>query len=597
MKKKGFSLTEIIITITIIGILALLGLNYVKRNAIRYNPLFYYSAYDALTKGFSDAVANDVPLTGVGLCNHFLTIWNIDSANSYCDPIAMVNSSDLKMIKKEPGILLTIKLNIQNVIADKKVVVDRFLTKMFDKTASPVYAGDYIGDMPGFESAGTTYPSGCGPCPCPPEGRGNDNHGGVANPLYQYCGFASGCRTEATLNADQWGNHEVAFPCNSTPNQCSNSQVWVESLGQCCNPCGENQVRSTTSCECISTCTYKRFINSLSSTYDISSFINTCHNTISYWADLTLENYCNCYNYRNTQNINTFVNYCGTVERWNDICAAGFDTCNCPSPRGFSQNGNYESDLSNAKFLLQCGHLGNTAWWVNYWNTTYQTACVSPYACNCDGYNSAVAANDIDTFINFCQNTAESWATQCQPEPSLPPETLVGSIMTQYGLKFEFYSSTSFVIGQNAEGQDIYSTYFTIKVSKPNSNLADVYFLVYPGTKEIIPISNQIADNKKILPTYLTSDANNFKNQPVTHYTTYRSAKCEKDTVDPSSQQALTPLSLAAYNHYVTTNNLTGTLPANYCDNTESINWIDSSAEQAPRSSMTLKTDSPKGLK
>ena len=98
MKKKGFTLTEIIITITIIGILSLLGLNYVKRNVTRYDSLFYYQAYDALTKGFADAVANNVSLTGAGLCNYLLTVWNItDKENSSCSEVAMINYSDLKL--------------------------------------------------------------------------------------------------------------------------------------------------------------------------------------------------------------------------------------------------------------------------------------------------------------------------------------------------------------------------------------------------------------------------------------------------------------------------------------------------------------------
>ena len=84
MRKKGFSFAEMMLALTIIGVISVLGYNYVKKKIENYDKLFYYTIYKTLTDGFADAIYNNKSLDNQGLCEHFSQIFSIQSSS--CSP-------------------------------------------------------------------------------------------------------------------------------------------------------------------------------------------------------------------------------------------------------------------------------------------------------------------------------------------------------------------------------------------------------------------------------------------------------------------------------------------------------------------------------
>ena len=404
--KKGFSLTEIIITITIIGILSLLGLNYVKKNVTRYDSLFYYQAYEALTKGFADAVANDVTLDGEHLCNYFLNIWNIDVAHSYCGA-------------QEVAIINPTKTGLLNHIAK---------------------AGSYI-----FNNF-------------------------LMTPVYGYLNWGEIATQPGYLG--HWQNGEYHFDSDE--------------------PCPPGQIMGQQG-NCIKDCEFP-------------------------------------------------------YKHWD------------------SSMGQCKAECSCAAYLYYDNHGLSEIW-----------------------------SQDCGSVPTGCGPTTPCWVTNTCPY-YLPK---VGSILVQNGLMFDFYSNINFTAYEDTENEanSLNLTYSVITVSKPdNENITPIYFLIYPENKELFPISSEIIDNKNLLPTYLISDHNGRQNKPVTNYVSYRTAKCEKETKIPGTNNYILPHSHMAYAHFVDISNLNN-YSQNYCSGAESINWLVPGAVTAPRESLELMTDIPKEIK
>ena len=484
--------------------------------------MFYYQAYDALTKGFADAVANNVSLTGAGLCNYLLTVWNItDKENSSCSEVAMINYSDLKLLKpSEQNVFVKFKSDFINVIADKKVIFDNILEKIIYNFSMPAFA---VGQQGSGNNEG--FLEGCQKCPCWEDFSTNigapepqPGEAGYAPYLYQYCDNPVGQQYGCIVN--WWFD---SFACTATlcyPEHdnysCSPTMEYDNLAGRCCPICN-NGYRIPGTCECVDR--------------------------------------CSCYVYRNS----------------------------------------VQSGIVS-EFYSECGH--NNAQGIPWENACPQN---NNDNCTCDFYYHAKELQILGIFTNACgtQNSEGiPWGNVCND--GSPVTYVVGTIYTTNGLKFEFMSDVSFVLTKDENGDDVNSTYFTIKVSKPGSNLADIYFLVYPESKELIPVSPQMIDNRNILPTYLTSDFNNEKNGPVTDYTTYRTARCEKTTKIPSGSNNFTtviPPAHTAYADFVTSNNMASMYNINYCSGAGNISWKSLTYRNAPRSSLTLKTDSPKAIR
>jgi len=570
MKKKGFTLTEIIVTITIIGILALLGLNYVKKNVNRYDPLFYYQAYDALTKGFADAVAHNVTLDGEGLCNYFLTIWNVDEANSFCGPgEAVTDPGDVSFLNpNEFKIKYASKFNfnILKNIADSILALDKMIVG--SAFASSV-------DLTG---------------PCPPNLAQQLNEG---NTMAQE-GMQYGCSYTIDNNGNTvWQPSLIDNPQVYThPIECDQYSHFVEP-----DKCLPN-------CNCLS---YNHYIGiggdfattfySYCSHYQHCSYQNTdvqwstyCSNQCCQNAHLCANYSCDCDGFNLAQaqsNMSRFYNLCGhNLQYWIVQCAT-ISSCNCTDFKSAVAQGTVSA------FISACGHD------LQYW----ENKCPDEPTpnCDCSGYSAAVAQGTVASYLSSCGNNAEYWENLCGEEPPpVPEETdeLIGIIKTQYGLIFEFYSNITFTLGQDASGNDVNLTYFKIKVSKQgNDTLMPVYFIVYPATQELFPASPELVDNKTVLPAFLSSDFNNHKNSPVTKYTTYRSARCEKETKDPVSNNYIIPPSHAAYTHFVNANNLSSLYLTDYCSDNNHIIWLDNEAKNAPRSSLEVKTAPPNGMR
>ena len=293
MKKKGFTLTEIIITITIIGILSLLGLNYVKRNIPRYDPLYYYRAYDALEKGFADAVANEVPLTSQDFCSHLLTIWNVDLTRSSCNlEVAMIKPSGSDFFN-------SLKFNASKYIARKEFILRKYSEKLFDKLALPVYASFLHGEEP-------PQNDNCTPCPC----WDPNEHNGQMNPPVQEVDYYAHCMNPEGCTFYDWLDQHYVFPCappDPPDHDCGSGYFWSTVLDHCVIICPPPLVA----------------IGYYSCSIPDNGYECTC------------DSYRNVINSNSQQIINEFINHCGNLEWWEDDCyvdPCATDVTLCPPP-------------------------------------------------------------------------------------------------------------------------------------------------------------------------------------------------------------------------------------------------------------------------
>jgi len=212
--------------------------------------------------------------------------------------------------------------------------------------------------------------------------------------------------------------------------------------------------------------------------------------------------------------------------------------------------------------------------------------------------NDLIHMYPAEGFPELCENSSSGSGSGNgngggldQPEQvSLNDLSAVGSIKTRSGLQFDFYPETVFY--QDDETNETYS-YYVIKAEFPNRNLAPAYFLVYSRDQEILPITPFLIDNKNLLPTYIVTDYQDFKNNAVTGFINYRSAKCDKD----EETNDFIPGSHVAYSSFVGTNELEGNYPSLYCSQAQQVEWLDSGAADAPKKSLTIKTSRPAFLK
>lgn len=464
--KKGFTLTEVLIALTIVGLLSLLGLNYVKRNVSNYDKLFYYSSYEALNQGFADAIANNTNLTSTSFCNYLLNVWNIDTANSSCNSVNAsreANTQRAAEIKQASN-----AVQFMTMYKEKTPKLFSIIDRLFNKISLPVYA---VGQGGGpCEGVWTGWPEGCdmqfnldGSVSYFPR---SPNHGYIivednsCTPPFTY------------INNPSWG-----------PGGCYYSTY--------CQNCAHSQ-------------------------YFYSQHITNCELECNPTPPPTT---CN-----EGMHWNTTVGKCIYDGEW-DPCEKCFE--DDPSLYGFTEE-------------------------------------------TCNTYIDGTLCEELSTEI-----------TQSLTE--------VGHIKTKNGIVFKFYSDLTY------STLELNVNYFAIKAELPK-NSENAYFLVFPSTKELFPITPEMIDNEKLLPTYIISDYQNYKNTPITDFTTYRSARCTVVTERPPSRILIVPISHNIYSNFLSIAGLTD-YPSSYCSGTKTINWIDSSAYNVPRNSVTIKTERPKGMK
>ena len=490
MRKKGFSLTEVLIALTIVGILSLLGLNYIKRNASNYDKLFYYSAYEALTQGFADAIANNNSLTSTGFCNYLLTIWNVDTSKSTCNSMSASRAATMERFSKTQNIGNS--LNFSTMYKNKLEKIYKMIAELFNKTSLPAYA---------VYNQNENCPS----CPCPAPGQNVD----PSNSWYAWCGNTTGCQ------CDNWlGNmsctpcqpsHGYAVPLSQAPNQVDPN---IPPVSSCTPPLVRNSSWG-------SGCYYPDF----------------CQNCIE-----------------------------GT-SFYNQHQSGCIMECNPAPPPNTCDTGMHWDNITG-----QCIYDGD-------WDPCEQCLEDNP---SLYGFT----ADACETYLN---------GTLCNEPTATQSLVEVGHITTKNGITFRFYSELTYSL------DDFNMNYFAIKAELPK-NPNDAYFLVVPETKELFPITPDMIDDEKLLPTYLTSDYQNYKNTPITDLTTYRSARCTVETIRPPLAILIIPFSHNAYSEFI---NIAGldSYPTSYCTGTKVINWIDSNAYTVPRNTVTIKTRRPKGMK
>lgn len=523
--KKGFSLTEIIITITIIGILALLGLNYVKRNATKYYPLYYYSAYETLMNVFADAVANNVNLTGVDLCNHMLTIANIDPNNSSCGTA----NNETSMIHLNEYIYYS-------------AMLDRIFGNFLISPAFAAGVGMDNGSLPGFSHGLTTmecneylndlnhvptgvWVTGCDQIPEGGTGITGSNGGGGAN--YSPCDhcYPEYLRANYGITAVDCELAQNNGTCNG---RCpaGSGKIWDFVNHWCYYP-------GHTACEiCLDPITYP--------------------NPEEYGFNNAM-----CVIYRN--NANTL----------------------CPGSGGNEE----EEEEGCSEGMI----------WSEQFNKCIYDGDFNPcIVCNySDPTDYGYTAEECSSYLNGPECT--------NPGPALTP---VGTIRTMNGIVYTFYSDLAYNYTDNVSW-----IYFAVKAKLPKTN-KEVYFIIYPKNKEITPVTPDMIDNKKFLPTYLTSDYGSYKNSPVTNIISYREAKCIIDQgladimvgdinsvrTRPANSTIITSLDLL-YNHFIHMAGLTSEYPELYCRAYPNTSWLTPSASSVPIKSLSIKTEKPTGMK